>query len=231
MTTSRQRLTRILCAAEARGSTESIEHLAAAAEARDCQAIAVAGDLAGPDGPRAVLHALGHAGLPAFWVPGPADAPIDAYLRESYNAEVVFPFLHGVHGSAALADGHVLVAGFGGEVSDDPDAARDEVDRLLYPRWEPEYRLKLLRDLDEHQLVLLFATPPAHKGRALPGSEALAELIGTLRPRVVVCGGEQGNELIGRTLVVSPGSLADGSFAIVDLHSHEVEQCELAQAA
>jgi hypothetical protein len=224
-------VTRVLCAADPRGSTERVEHLAATAEARDCQAIAVAGDLAGPAGPRAVLRALGRAGLSAFWVPGPGDAPIAAYLRESYNAEVVFPLLHGVHGTAALADGHVLFAGFGGEVSDDPDAPRDEVDRLAYPRWEPEYRLKLLRDFDEHQLVLLFAAPPAHKGRALPGSEALAELIGTFRPRLVVCGGEQGSELIGRTLVVSPGSSADGSFAVVDLGSHEVEQGELARVA
>src|SRR4051812_49978836 len=104
MTTSRQRVTRIICAAEVRGSTEGVEHLAAAAQARDCQAIAVAGDLAGPDGPRAVLRALGHAGLSAFWVPGPGDAPIASHLRESYNAEVVFPLLHGVHGTAALAD-------------------------------------------------------------------------------------------------------------------------------
>jgi Icc-related predicted phosphoesterase len=232
MTTTRRRLTRVLCAADVRGSTEGLEQLEAAAEARDCQAIAVAGDLAdGAEGYRDVLRTLGRIGVPAFWVPGPDDAPIADYLGEAYNAEVVFPFLHGVHGTAALADGHVLFAGFGGEVSDAPDAPRDETRRLSYPRWEPEYRLKILREFPEHQLVFLFATPPAHKGLATPGSEALTELVGTYRPRLVVCGGEPGTELIGRSLVVAPGSLAEGRFAVVDLHSHEVEVGELAQAA
>lgn len=32
-----------------------------------------------------------------------------------------YPSLHGVHGTAAFAPGTVLVAGFGGEVDDDPE--------------------------------------------------------------------------------------------------------------
>jgi hypothetical protein len=146
-------------------------------------------------------------------VPGPGDAPVDHYLREAYNVEVVFPLLRGLHGTMAFAPGHVLFAGFGGEVSDDPDAARDETTRLSYPRWEPEYRLKLVHELAEHQLVVLLATPPAHKGHGTTGSEALAELVGSHRPRVVVCGGERRSETLGRSLVVSPGPLDDGHYA------------------
>jgi Icc-related predicted phosphoesterase len=99
----------------------------------------------------------------------------------------------------------------------------DELERLRYPRWEPEYRLKLLHELDEHQLVLLFATPPAHKGLGLDGSEVLAELITTYRPRLVVSGGVRGSEWLGRTLVVAPGELADGHYAVADLHAREAE--------
>jgi Icc-related predicted phosphoesterase len=117
----------------------------------------------------------------------------------------------------------VLFAGFGGEVSDDPEAPREELDRLSYPRWEPEYRLKIVREFDEHQLVLLFSTPPAHKGLGSEGSEVLAELIATYRPRLVVCGGEPGVELIGRTPVVAPGGLADGHYAIADLQANEAQ--------
>jgi Icc-related predicted phosphoesterase len=228
-------VTRVLCAAGPQGSAEAVERLLQAAGDLDVQAVAVVGDLGGgPDRAadyRALFQALGHAGWPAYWVPGPADAPIEEYLREAQNIEVVFPYVRGVHGTMAFAPGHVLVAGFGGEVSDDPDAPRDETARLRYPRWEPEYRLKVVRELAEHELVLLLATPPAHKGHGAPGSEALAELVGTHRPRLVVCGGERRTEMLGRTLVVAPGLLDDGHYAIVDLHSHEVELEELSAAA
>ena len=33
--------------------------------------------------------------------------------------------------------------------------------------------------------------------------------------------------MIGRTLVVAPGSLADGSYAVADLHSRTAELAEL----
>jgi hypothetical protein len=231
---SRHRVTSILCAAAPRGPGSALERLLKLGQERDVHAIALIGDLAGPGGDaeryRAVLRALATAGRPAYWVPGPGDAPIDHYLREAQNIEVVFPYLRGVHGTIAFAPGHVLFAGFGGEVSDDPEAPREEIARLSYPRWEPEYRLKLVRELAEHELVLLFATPPAHKGHGSTGSEALAELVGSHRPRLVVCGGERRAEMLGRSLVVAPGLLGDGHYAIVDLHTRKVEFEELAAA-
>jgi Icc-related predicted phosphoesterase len=230
-----QRVNRILCAADPKGSADALERLLAGAEEHDVQAVAIVGDLTGGDDAaesyRSVFRSLGSAALPTYWVPGPGDAPIDHYLREAHNIEIVFPFLHGIHGTAAFAPGYVLFAGFGGEVGDDPDGARDERERLRYPRWEAEYRLKLVRELDEHQLVLLFSTHPAHKGHGTAGSEALAELIGTYRPRLVVCGGDRGDEMLGRSLVVAPGSLADGHYAVVDLHAHQVQHLELAGVA
>jgi Icc-related predicted phosphoesterase len=70
---------------------------------------------------------------------------------------------------------------------------------------------------------MLFAIPPAHKGRNLPGSDAVAELIGTYRPRLVVTGGEAQITEIGRSLIVAPGSLAEGSYAFAHLHSRTAE--------
>ncbi|MEA2357152.1 MAG: uncharacterized protein QOI62_412 [Solirubrobacteraceae bacterium] len=230
-----RRVTRILCAAEPRGSVSALERVVEIAGERDVDAIALVGDLGdghgSPESYRAMFRALGASDLPSYWVPGPADAPVADYLREAQNVEIVFPLLHGVHGTVAFADAHVLCAGFGGEVSDDPDAPREEVDRLAYPRWEPEYRLKLVREFDEHQLVLLLWTPPAHKGLSTPGSEVLAELVATHRPRLVVCAGDRGTEMLGRSRVVAPGSLADGHYAIADLHRREVELESLAAAA
>jgi uncharacterized protein len=228
---ARDRVRRVLCAAEPRGAEQELEQLLATAENHDVQAIALIGDLSGdrdkPEAYRAILRTLGVGGLPAYWVPGAEDAPIGDYLREAHNMEIVFPFLHGVHGTAAFAPGYVLFAGFGGEVGDEPDGPRDELIRLLYPRWEPEYRLKLVRELKDYELVLLFDTPPAHKGRETPGSDSLAELVGTYRPRLVVCGGERGRSTLGRSMVVAPGSLADGQYAVADLHSREVDLLQL----
>jgi uncharacterized protein len=231
---SRNRVTRVICAADPQGSEEAVQGLVQATEERDAHAIALVGDLSDqgrPESYQPVFRALGRGRHPAYWVPGPGDAPVDDYLREAANIEIPFPYLHGVHGTAAFAPGYVLFAGLGGEVSDDPDASREENDALRYPRWEPEYRLKLLRELKDYELVLLFATPPAHKGRGTAGSEVLAEMINTHGPRLVVTGGERGTEMLGRSLVVAPGSLAEGEYAIADLHSQEVELEQLAAAA
>jgi uncharacterized protein len=229
-----QRLTRVLCAADPAGSVPAAGALLKAAEETAAQAIALVGDLGGPgEGMRAVFRALVRGGGdgPVYWVPGTGDGPVESYLREAANIEIVAKSMRGLHGTAAFApDGHVVFAGFGGRVSDDPDAPRDETGELSYPRWEPEYRLKVVRELEEHQLVLMFSTRPAHKGLGEGGSDVIAELIGTYRPRLVVCGGERGSEMLGTALVVAPGSVRDGHFAVADLHAHEVEHHELPSA-
>jgi uncharacterized protein len=222
-------VTRILCAAGA-DAADGLESLMDVAEDPDLDAVVLVGDLsaAGADGYRSLFKALARGRLPTYWVPGPGDAPVHEYLREAHNMEIAFPFLHGVHGTAAFGPGYVLFAGLGGEISDDPDERREELDRLRYPRWEPEYRLKLLREPKDYQLVLLFHTPPEHKGLGRPGSEVVAELVNTYTPRILVCGGERGTEMLGRTLVVAPGSLGDGEYAIADIRAQEAQLEQLA---
>jgi Icc-related predicted phosphoesterase len=205
------------------------------ADEQGVHALVLVGDLGGGtnrrESYRAIFGALANARIPAYWVPGAGDAPVEDYLREAQNIEVAHPMLRGVHGTAAFAPGfHLVIAGLGGEISDDPDARRDEVERLHYPRWEVEYRLKILTELGEHERMLVFATPPAHKGRGTAGSDVVAELINTHRPRVAVCGGPRDTQMQGRTRVVSPGSLAEGQFAIADLRHREAEMGELATA-
>jgi Icc-related predicted phosphoesterase len=227
-----EHVNRILCAADPNGSPESIDRLLAAADQRSVDAIAVVGDIGGDgDGEREVFRALAHASCSVFWVPGAGDAPVERYLQEAFNIETAFPLLRGVHGTGASTSGGVMFAGFGGEISDDPRQPRDERDKLSYPRWEVEYRLKVLGEFDYNELVLLFWAPPAHKGLGRPGSEAVAELIGTYRPRLVVCGGERGVEVLGRSLTVAPGSLREGYFAVADLHERTAELERLAESA
>lgn len=225
---STKRIARILCISSPRGDGDAIAALGTTVADGHVDAVCVAGNLAGAGRPadayRAVFRALAGLELPVYWVPGRDDAPVGDYLREAYNMELVFGRLRGVHGSAALTpDGHTVVAGLGGEVVDHPEAAREEIATLRYPRWEAEYRLKVLRDFDEHRLILLFATPPAHKGLGIGVSEALAEVVATYRARLCVCAGRRGTEVIGRTLIVAPGEVGEGLYAIADLEAHEAE--------
>ena len=222
------RVSRILCLSSPRGDGDAIAALARTVGDGNVHAVCVVGDLAGAgralDTYRSVFKALAGLDLPVYWVPGRDDAPVGDYLREAHNMEQVFGRLRGVHGTAAITpDGHTLVAGLGGEVVDHPEAQREEIALLRYPRWEAEYRLKAISDFDEHQVILLFATPPAHKGLGTGGSEALAELVATHRARLCVCGGRRGTELLGRTLVVAPGEVGEGQYAIADLEAREAE--------
>jgi uncharacterized protein len=223
---------RILCGADPSGSVDAVEQLLLAADEQSVDAIALVGDIGEHGhGYRAVLGALARARCPVFWVPGASDAPVDRYLQEASNIETAFPLLHGVHGTAAASSDGLLFAGLGGEISDDPRQPRDERERLSYPRWEAEYRLKVLAEFDYNQLVLVFWTAPEHKGLERTGSEAVTEVIGTYRPRLVVCGGERGVEVLGRSLTVAPGSLRAGYCAVADLHRRTAELQEFTASA
>jgi Icc-related predicted phosphoesterase len=228
-----QHLNRILCAGQPGDTSDGAERILEAASAAGAEVIALVGDLAhDPDGYRDLFRTLARARLPVYWVPGASDAPVDHYLKASYNIEVAFPTVRGLHGTAAFApDTEVVFAGMGGEISDHRDSPREERSSLRYPRWEAAYRLKVLDLLDYNELVMLFATAPAHKGHDTPGSEAVAELVGTYRPRLVVCGGPRGVEILGRSLVVAPGSLTDGHYAVAEVHAGTAELAELSVAA
>jgi Icc-related predicted phosphoesterase len=73
---------------------------------------------------------------------------------------------------------------------------------------------------------------PAHKGLREPGSELLAELIKTYNPRLALVGGaEPAQEDLARTLVVCPGRLDNGHYAVVDLGARSVEAATLTPKA
>jgi uncharacterized protein len=201
-----------------------LERLMLAADQHEADAVAIVGNLgAGGETYREVFHALGRPGRPVFWIPGPADAPVEHHLQEAFKLETAYPHVRGVHGTAAKASGELVFAGFGGAISDDLRGPRDELRRLSYPRWEPEYRLKVLGEMDYNDLVLLVWAAPVHKGLGTSGSQAVAELIGTYRPRLVVCGEGSGVEVLGRSSIIAPGSLRAGYYAIADLRQRKAQ--------
>ena len=78
---------RVLAVGPIRGAIEPLQRLLGEELPRlEADAIAVVGDLgtawSKPETYRAVFKTLGEADLPAFWVPGPIDAPISEYLSE-----------------------------------------------------------------------------------------------------------------------------------------------------
>lgn len=227
----RRRTRKILATAGPVGDPAMVDRLVAHATEAGADVLVMLGGLAPaearPREYRPLLKALAHANLPTFYLPGPQDAPIDVYLREAYNMEVVYPFMRGVHGSFAFGPGHVLFAGVGGEIVDDPDAPREEVERLRYPAWEVEYRLKVLDDLKDYQKVFLFTTPPVHKGLHEGGSAVLAETINSYHPRVALISGPSKQERLGSTLVVSTGRLSEGGCSLIDLPEARVEESRL----
>jgi uncharacterized protein len=224
----RKHVSKILATSEPLGHLEEVERLAKKVADTEAEAIAVLGSLASKSAtPRAygkLFKMLAETGLPTFYIPGPEDVPIDEYLREAANIEIVYPSLRGVHGTFAMAPGYIVFTGLGGTVIDDPQMRREELETLRYPGWEVEYRLKFLEELKDYQKVFLFSTPPEHKGFHEPGSATLAALIKSYKPRLVLVNGkEPKRELLGTSLVVMPGSLAEGNFSIIDLRQHAVE--------
>lgn len=228
------RVNKVLAISHVDGQVEELKRALDAST--DADAVAVIGDLgvewgSRPATYREIFKTLGEAEKPTFWVPGRWDAPLRDYLKESYSMEVVYPCLHGVHGSFAYGPGAVLFAGFGGEIADDPDTLRAEEMMLRYPGWEAEYRLKMLDEVERRHTVMLFATPPEHKGLEREGSAVVAELVKTHRPTLVVVAGEEpGEEELGTALVVCPGRLADGQYALIDLSTNTTERRELSRA-
>jgi Icc-related predicted phosphoesterase len=224
---------KLLAISSIRGAVEPLEELLEGVSELQVDVVTVVGDLGAAwskgDTYRAIFKALGKTTVPAYWVPGPTDAPLSEYLRESSNIEVVFPQLHGVHGTATVGPSNVVFAGMGGEIVDDPDAIRSEEALLRYPSWEAEYRLKVIEELDPPERVLLFTTRPAHKGLHEGGSEALAELIKTYNPKLAIVSGDGATEeRLANTLVVCPGSLEQGIYSLVDFRDFSVEVRSLA---
>jgi Icc-related predicted phosphoesterase len=225
---------KLLAVGSIRGALEPLKQLLERVSDLEVDVVAVVGDLGAPsskgDTYRAIFKALGKTAVPAYWVPGPTDAPISEYLRESYNIEIVYPQLHGVHGSATVGPSNVVFAGMGGEIVDDPGAIRSEESLLRYPGWEAEYRLRVIQELGPPERVLLFTTRPAHKGLHEAGSEVLAELIKTYSPKLAIVSGEGATEeRLAKTLVVCPGRIEQGIYSVVDFRDFSVEVGTLAR--
>jgi len=163
--------------------------------------------------------------LPFFAIPGNVDSPLPQYFKIGWEQMKENPNLHIVHSNFFTAGGFA-VAGFGGEITEND---KEDFFVLQFPRWELEIGLSFLSSLS-HSRILLIHTPPIgtldiddgkHKGSAV-----INDLIEKFRPAWLFCGhahAARGNELVGECMVVNPGALKNGFYALVDTEKNEVK--------
>ena len=176
----------------------------------------------------AFFDQLGTLGVPVFVVPGYLDAPERLFLQAALNHEVVAPDVHMVHRSfVPMPSENLTITGFGGAITSTGERENRLV--LMYPDWEALFAFEFLRHVKQTPFFI-FHTPPRRDpvdrdhGRNV-GQHVVDELIKTYRPRYAVVGMAregQGTTMIGTTLVINPGPLYDGHYAILDTHTDKV---------
>ena len=159
------------------------------------------------------FRTLGGLGVYCAVIPGPADGPLDEFLRLGMDAELKFPTLDVVHATLVTA-GDVAVCGVGGRVSDGPACELD-----LCSHTQAAYAARPLRDARESRKILLLAAPPPGPLGGAAGSAVSADMIACSQPGLCVAmgpGDRVGTQRLGRTLVVNPGYLSEGRAAWLD---------------
>jgi uncharacterized protein len=217
---------RILAIAHVEGDLERVRELRAAVELERPDVLVCAGGIGAttphvgePVSLHRVVHDLAALPCPVAVVPGEQDAPEHRVLPILAAQQWIEHHLYCVHGMHAVVR-ELAIAGFGGAIV---ERERETETALRYPAWEARYRMAFVTQLDQPLLALAFHHPPAQV-RSLDlvdgvhaGSEEVTELIGTWNPRVaVVAGASPGSELYADTVVVSPGRLDRGEYAVVD---------------
>ncbi len=173
---------------------------------------------------------MGKLDIPVFVVPGELDAPKRLYYQAALNHEVIEPNVFMVHRSfsPALENYNLAIAGFGGRIAENNGEWEVELAQI-YPHWLPVFALDFVRHFDQEP-ILIFHTPPkwgeldTHGDRHI-GHEAIDHVIKTYHPKYAFVGAArdgQGTTRIGTTLVINPGWLKDGHYAILDTRTNGV---------
>jgi Icc-related predicted phosphoesterase len=170
------------------------------------------------------FECLGQLGVFSAVIPGPADTPLDEFLRLGIHAELEYPSVHLVH-ATLLEKGDLAVCGLGGRQCRGPACEPDAVTRTF-----AEYHLRPLWTTEQPRKVLLLPLPPTGALGGREGSRLCAEMIDSYHPTLCVVGGPSecaGVRRVAGTLVVNPGYLADGSAALLDWTRPGGDEAEL----
>jgi Icc-related predicted phosphoesterase len=160
-----------------------------------------------------------------FVVPGYNDAPEALYFKTVYSYANIYPNLRTVH-EMMFREDPFWVAGFGGDITLSEDN-RELV--LQYSSTWAEFSLRRLEYFPGEK-ILLFHSPPVCRLDVSNGEHygilLINEIIERVSPQLVMCGrakSGQGMVKLGNTVVVNPGPLCEGNYAIIDYPSLEIQ--------
>lgn len=198
----------MLVVSDVHGRADAVRALESEVSALGVDIAVCCGDLETSD----VVDALAELDVDVYAIPGNMDNYYLLEMLESYGLSI--------HGKAVELRG-VTLAGVGGL---DPLRALEEVREALASA--------------SSELVVVSHYPPhgtkvdvAYSGLHI-GLEELRELVEEARPRLVACGHvheSRGVDRVGGALVVNPGPLAWGLYAVVDLSEERVVMRRLGQ--
>ena len=169
------------------------------------------------------LESLGELGTFCAVIPGPNFQPMDEFYRLGIAGELEFPNVHVAH-ATLLEERDVAICGLGVTLSEETLMRED-----CYSRVRANFFLRPLRTSTKPRKILLLPEPPPGAVGWPEGNILIGEIIDGLRPSLCVVAGKtdrRGVQRIASTLVVNPGTLADGSAAWLDWNQRSDDQVE-----
>lgn len=164
--------------------------------------------------------------IPFASVPGNMDAPEKRYFSAAYDFALKSKNIN-IAQENILKFNDFILSGFGGEIV---EGSKESFFVLVCPRVEVNYSLRRLKYIKEKK-ILLFHTPPIGDVVDIEdghhrGSVIVNDLIKIIKPTLVFCGHAhtaKGHEIIEGALVVNPGALKKGNYALVDTKDRKVQ--------
>lgn len=216
---------KLLIISDGHGNVERLDQIAPVAQAAD--AVLYGGDFAEcfrTETGRPFLERLVKLNDRTFAVSGNCDEPEFRETREEYDISI--------EGSLSYFGGLMLAgSGGGSKFTGKTPNERDDEElvgdlRLVMERSSGDGIGTVAEDSTWENLVVIMHNPPKDTAcdQVAPGvhvgSPLLREFIETCRPLLVVCGHiheSAGIERLGRSVVVNPGALAEGKYAVAEL--------------
>jgi Icc-related predicted phosphoesterase len=180
---------------------------------------------------QAFFKTLDRIGIPIIVVPGNMDAPEKRFFSHLFDYEMTLNNIRLVQENIFCYK-EIFFSGFGGEITEN-QLEKDFV--LQYPIQKAHFFMRKLFYLKGKKILILH-TPPISKldfeKGTHKGCDCVNGLIEWIKPDFVFCGHAhraRGEEWLGRTLVINPGPLKEGYFALLDTEGPSVrfEQIDL----